>query len=109
MSRYLFIDSRDGFESRDTPFVEETAISLRARGHEVILFLVQNGVLTARQNGRENGLRGLHQAGVTILADDFSLCERGIQAAELIPGIQLSNMTTLVEALVQDDTKAIWH
>ena len=109
MTNYLFIESRDPFESRDTEFIEQTATALKQRGHEVTVFLVQNGVLATRTNGRENYLGRLAAAGVTLLADDFSLCERGIQPAELQPGIQRSGMETLVEALVQEKTKAIWH
>src|SRR2546421_12918607 len=109
MSRYLFIESRDAFESRDTLFVEETAAALKQRGHDVIVFLVQNGVLAARKNGSENYLGRLAGAGVTMMADDFSLRERGIQTAELTAGIQQSNIEALVDALVQESTKAIWH
>jgi hypothetical protein len=51
----------------------------------------------------------LASAGVTLLADDFSLQERGIKPVELQPGIQLSGIEALVNALVQENTKAIWH
>lgn len=109
MTNYLFIESRDPFESRDTEFLEQTAVALKQRGHEVTVFLVQNGVLAARKNGRDSYLGRLAGAGVTLLADDFSLCERGIQPAELQPGIQPSGMETLVDALIKEKTKAIWH
>jgi sulfur relay (sulfurtransferase) complex TusBCD TusD component (DsrE family) len=109
MSSYLIIESRDPFESRDTTFVTETATSLTRRGHTVTVFLVQNGVLAARRLGPESCLSRMNQEGVIILADDFSLSERGIQPAELAPGIQQSNIGSLVEALVQANTKAIWH
>jgi predicted peroxiredoxin len=109
MKKYLFIESRDPFESRDTRFVEQTAIALKQRGNEVTIFLLQNGVLASRQNARDSTLARLAQAGVKILADDFSLLERGIQTAELAPGIQQSSIETLVDSLVQENTKAIWH
>ena len=109
MTNYLFIESRDPFESRDTEFLEQTATALKQRGHEVTVFLVQNGVLAVRKNGRENYLGRLAGAGVTLMADDFSLCERGIQPAELQPGIQPSSIEVLVAMLVQENAKAIWH
>jgi sulfur relay (sulfurtransferase) complex TusBCD TusD component (DsrE family) len=109
MTNYLFIESRDPFESRDTEFLEQTATALKQRGHEVTVFLVQNGVLAVRKNGRENYLGRLAGAGVTLMADDFSLCERGIQPAELQPGIQPSSIEVLVAMLVQENAKGIWH
>ena len=107
MTAYVLIESRDPFESRDTEFVEQTAIALKERGHAVTVFLVQNGVFAARKTtGR---LRRLAEAGVTLLADDFSLHERGIQPDELAPGIEASGIDRLVMAIAQANTKAIWH
>jgi len=107
MSRYIFIESRDPFESRDTRFIEETAAWVKERGHEVTVFLVQNGVLAARQSARQLGR--LTEAGVTVLADDLSLRERGIKSDELAPNIRESGIEALVDALVQENTKALWH
>jgi sulfur relay (sulfurtransferase) complex TusBCD TusD component (DsrE family) len=109
MSNYIFIETRDPFESRDAQFVEQTATALKQQGHEVTVFLVQNGVLASRRNARASYLHRLTDAGVNLLADDFSLCERGIQTAELHPGVRPSSIETLVDALVQENTKAIWH
>jgi len=109
MSNYIFIESRDPFESRDTQFVETTATALKQRGHEVTVFLVQNGVLASRRNASDSYLSRLTAAGVNLLADDFSLCERGIQTSELHSGVQPSSIETLVDALLQSNTKAVWH
>ncbi|HZS03726.1 MAG TPA: DsrE family protein [Blastocatellia bacterium] len=109
MARYVIIESRDPFESRDTQFVAETATALQKRGHEVTVFLVQNGVLAAREQARGSHLPQLARAGVRLLADDFSLRERGIAAAETGPGIEESNIDVLTDLLVQQGTKAIWH
>lgn len=109
MTNYIFIESRDPFESRDTQFVEEMVTALKQRGNEVTVFLVQNGVLATRRKARDPYLARLAQAGIKLLADDFSLCERGIQSAELDPGVRTSNVDSLVDALLQENTKAIWH
>ena len=109
MTNYILIESRDPFESRDTLFVEEMAAALKQRGNEVTVFLVQNGVLATRRNARDPYLARLTQAGVKLMADDFSLCERGVQSAELHPGVRTSSIDALVDALLQENTKAIWH
>ena len=107
MSRYVFIESRDPFESRDTRFIEETAVEVKERGHEVTVFLVQNGVFAARASARRLGR--LTDAGVSVLADDLSLRERGIKSEELAPGIREARIEALVDAIVQENTKALWH
>ena len=109
MPKYIFIESRDPFESRDTRFVEETAVALKQAGHEVTVFFLQNGVMPMRSNAKSSYLACLTRNGVRLLADDFSLAERGIQPAELVPGIQSANIDLLVDELLQGNTKAIWH
>lgn len=107
MSKYVFIESRDPFESRDTEFVDEIAMTVKERGHDVTVFLVQNGVLAARNTVHR--LERLVEAGVTLLADDLSLSERGIKSEELTRGIQESGIEVLVNKLVQENTKTFWH
>ncbi len=109
MTRYIFIESRDPFESRDTRFVVETASALKQRGRDVTVFFVQNGVLAVRKDARGSHIAYLAEAGVRLLADDFSLMERGIQPAELSSFVHQSNVDALVDDVVQENTKAIWH
>jgi sulfur relay (sulfurtransferase) DsrF/TusC family protein len=109
MKNYLFIESREPFGSTDGRFVADTAIALKQRDNEVTVFLVQNGVLAARRNARGSHLPQLAKAGVRVFADDFSLRERGIEAGELLPGIQQSSVDSLVDILIRESTKAIWH
>ena len=109
MTNYLFIETRDPFESRDTQFVEETAIALQKRGHSVTVFLMQNGVLASRRHALCPALSRMVQSGVSLLADDFSLCERGLDVAELQPGVEPASIEKLVDLLVQENSKAVWH
>ena len=107
MTEYVLIESRDPFESRDTEFVEQTAMAIRERGHPVTVFLVQNGVFAARKTAAR--FKRLTDAGLLLLADDFSLRERGIEAAELAQGVRESSVSSLVDTITQPNTKAIWH
>jgi sulfur transfer complex TusBCD TusB component (DsrH family) len=108
-SRYVVIESRDPFESADTTFVSETAASLRRRGRQVTVYFVQNGVLAARAGARGSHVSSLTRAGVTVLADDFSLRERGIERAELSVGVREASIDTLVDLVMQANTKTLWH
>jgi len=46
---------------------------------------------------------------VTVLADTFALQERGIPTDALVPGVRASDIDTLVDLLMADGQKAIWH
>ena len=107
MTEYVLIESRDPFESRDTEFVEQTAITIKERGHRVTVFLLQNGVFAARKT--TTPLQRMTHAGVILLADDFSLRERGIKPTELAQGVEESNINSLVDTITRPNTKAIWH
>ena len=87
MATYLLIESRDPFDSNDVSNFYELATGLSQEGNQVTLFLVQNGVLPARRSVHSAALTTLAQSGVQVLADDFSLRERGIDQARLAEGI----------------------
>ncbi len=107
--QYVFIESRDPFESSDTAFVADAAIALRERGREVAVFLLQNGVLATRAAAQRGQVGRLVEAGVSVLADDFSLRERGIDAADCRRGVQEASIGTLVDLMMRPNTKTVWH
>jgi sulfur relay (sulfurtransferase) complex TusBCD TusD component (DsrE family) len=109
-SSYLVIESQDPFEFRDVEEGYRLVADLAARGGPVTLFLLQNGVLAARQGARAGQFAALFTTpGVTVLADTFALQERGIPPTALVPGVRPADMDTLVELLMADGQKAIWH
>jgi predicted peroxiredoxin len=107
MAQYLLIQSRDPFERHDVAVDFEMATSLVTNGDEVTLFLVQNGVLPARSGAITAALDGVVAAGIEILADDFSLRERGIAPADLADGVRPAAIDEVVDALAAG-TKTIW-
>ena len=56
MAKYLLIESRDPFDANDVANFCDLAEGLVRKGSEVTLFLVQNGVLQARQGSRSPGV-----------------------------------------------------
>jgi sulfur transfer complex TusBCD TusB component (DsrH family) len=83
---------------------------LAAGGTPVTLFLVQNGVLAARQRADARRFTELATTpGVTVLADTFALQECGIPSDGLRPEVQAVDIEMLVDLLMVDDQKAIWH
>ena len=108
MNRYLLIESQDPFESRDVAYVNGMAEALCKEGAPVTLFLVGNGVLPARPGAHSEALSALLRAGVQVLADEFSLRERGIRADRMVPGVHASPIDFVIERMAAGD-KAIWH
>ncbi len=107
MARYLLIQSRDPFESREVAHDYELASNLVQEGNEVTLFLVQNGVLAARGSAPKNGLSDAAASGVEVLSDEFSLRERGIPKDALSEGVKAASLDVVIDQLAEG-RKAIW-
>ena len=108
MAKYLFIESRDPFHSADSEYFAELVRGISGRGNEATLFLVQNGVLPLRSGSKHNEtISRLVNGNVKVLADAFSLNERGIN--KLVDGVETSDISRLVDLLLEPGIKAIWH
>lgn len=108
MTDYMLISSRDPFECGDTHNFYRLAVELRERGREVTLFLVQNGVLSARDGADNPAIRCVVEAGVRVLADKFSLRERAINKGSLLDGVSEAHLDRIIDAMATG-AKTIWH
>jgi len=108
VAKYLLIESRDPFDSNDTRFCGDLARQLAAAKNDVTLFLVQNGVLPVRPGARSADLTSLAGAGVKVLADSFSLKERGIDDKRLASGVAAAPLDVVLDVLAEG-AKVIWH
>ena len=107
MGSYVLFESQDPLESAQVPSHYELAAALKKAGNQVTMFLVQNGVLGARRALRSQGVPGLVEAGVEVLADDFSLRERGISASRLSPGVKVATIDDALDQFAAG-RKALW-
>lgn len=108
MAKYLLIESRDPFEASDAGNSYELAAGLAKEGHTVTVFLVQNGVLPARPSARSKAVSALSSAGVQVLADEFSLRERGISANRLAAGVKAAPLDVVIDQLAEG-RKTLWR
>jgi sulfur relay (sulfurtransferase) complex TusBCD TusD component (DsrE family) len=106
MAEYLLIESRDPFESNDVGYYYDLARGLVEAGNQVTLFLIQNAVFAARPSAQAPKLQALARSGITILADDFALQERGI--TKLLDGVQVAPIETVVDHM-EAGHKTLWH
>jgi intracellular sulfur oxidation DsrE/DsrF family protein len=110
MPGYLLIESRDPFECADSKHFFDLAQSLAKdkASAPVTLFLVQNGVFPARKCEHSPALAALEKGGVEVLADEFSLRERGIKAGSLIPEVKSAALDVVLDQMEQG-RKVLWH
>ena len=105
MAKYFLIESRSPFDAKEVNNNYQLASDLANAGNEVTLFLVENGVLASRKSSLSDGLADLKQ--VKLLADEFSLRERGIELSELEVGIEATGIGVIVDAM-SEGQKTIW-
>ena len=107
MSPYMFVESRDPFESRSFAMRCELAASLAREGAAVTVFLVENAVFAARDRAPIAELAMLKKSGATVMADALALRERGIDAHDISIHVQSTGLDALVARLA-DGAKALW-
>jgi len=108
MAKYLFIESRDPFDSKDSEYFSELVQGISSRGNEATLFLVQNGVLPLRRGSKQNEtISKFIEGKIKVLADGFSLRERAIENP--VEGVEVADINRLVDLLFEPGTKAVWH
>jgi hypothetical protein len=108
MNRYVLIESRDPFEDGDGHWYHRLANDLKAAGHDVSLYLVENAVFAACKAAHHHNLANLGQAGMKIYADDFALRERGIGAADLSPTVAPAAIDEIVAAM-ESGARIMWR
>ncbi len=108
MSDYLILQTVEPSNSGALGRSLGLAAGLAQRGHRVTVFLAQNAVLSARRAARDVGLTDAIEAGVQLLADDFSLRERGIAVDQIRPGIVPSPLESVIDRLAAG-AKTLWH
>lgn len=106
MRSYLFIESRGAHESPDVTALYELSGRLRAEGHDVAVFLIQNGVFAL---GRAQPLDALLARGVQVWADGYSIAARGLDAAPRPAGVRVAGMAELVGLLMAPGAVPVWH
>ncbi len=108
MPKYLIVESRDLMEYKESDFALNLAGSLKKKGNETTLYLIENGVLAARKGSEAAAkLTALSKEGVKVLAEDLSLKMRGVK--ERTEGVSESSMDALADLILNGADKVIWY
>jgi predicted peroxiredoxin len=105
MTKYFLIESRSPFDSGEVAYNYQLACDLANAGNEVTLFLVENGVFVVRSQVSVYNFDTL--AKVNLLADDFSLRERGIELSEVTKQIKPADISVVIDAMAEGQ-KVMW-
>ncbi|WP_216206400.1 hypothetical protein [Amycolatopsis aidingensis] len=107
-SRYLMIESQGPWSGPNASRFVRDAGELAAAGHEVVLLLVQDGVLAAVPEA-STAVRGVLDGGGQVWVDGFSLRQRALAATAPPAGTVLVEMDAVAEELLSTDGQAVWH
>ncbi|MDI5962445.1 hypothetical protein [Streptantibioticus silvisoli] len=105
---HLLIESQGpGAGGADAGFLRD-ARDLARLGHRVQLLLIQEGV-GAAVGAAPWSAREAAAAGAEVLVDDFSLTQRGLCAAQLLPTARIVDMAEVSARLLEPDVRVVWH
>lgn len=108
MKRYLVVGSRDLTEYVNGQYLPLVVTRLIEKGHDVILFLLENGVIAGRKSSPSGqALTALVEKGARVYAEDLSCRARGIK--NLNGGIALSSMDVLADLIVEGFDNIVWY
>jgi sulfur relay protein TusB/DsrH len=109
MAHYLLVESKNALDGGRYSF--DLARQLRDLQHTVTIYLVQDAVFAARKNFQagEQLIKEAKAKNLTLLADEVSLRQRGLSKERLSDSVRVSNMNDLVDLLMEQSDKTIWH
>ncbi len=109
MAKYLLIETKGPLEGGQHAF--ELGGQLHELKHDVTVYLLQDAVFAARKGFRdgERLLADARKHGLTVLADEISLRQRGVIRDRVSDQVNVSTMDELVDLLMERSDKAIWH
>ncbi|MCX9009652.1 MAG: DsrH/TusB family sulfur metabolism protein [Candidatus Methanoperedens sp.] len=108
MSNLLLVLSKDPYTTEIPNLVLDIGLNAKAKnGSKVSLYLVEDGVTAARKSEFGNKLLDAKKKGIRILADDKAVQSRGLNDS-LIPGVEVKEIGTLLDHIVEDNTRVAW-
>lgn len=108
MTNLLLVLSKDPFTTEIPNLALDIGLNAKAKkGSNVSLYLIEDGVTAARKSEFGNKLLDAKKKGISILADDKSVQSRGLDG-NLIAGVDVKGIGTLLDRIVEDNTRIAW-
>ena len=107
MTNLLLVLSKDPYTTEIPNLVLDIGLNAKAKGNNVSLYLVEDGVTAARKSEFGNKLQDATKKGITILADDKAVQSGGLDS-NLVDRVQVKEIGTLLDHIVEDNTRVAW-
>lgn len=107
MTKLLLVLSKDPFTTETPDLVIDIANEAKTRGADVSLYLIEDGVTAARNHEYGQKLAAIRHRGVKVFADDKSVLSRGL-SDKLINGVEIKEIGTLLDFIVDDYDRTAW-
>lgn len=104
MTSYLLIESQ---RAAGAAFLRD-AVALARAGGDVRLVLVEDAV-TAALPGAAAEVGELLAAAGRLWVDGFSLAQRGLGGADLVPTARPVDMAEVAAGVLEESTRVVWH
>jgi predicted peroxiredoxin len=108
VATYLLIETGGPWRGPGCARFLSDAAGLAAAGHDVQVVLLQDGVAAALP-GAVAELTELIERGAEVLADDFSLMQRGLWPDRLLGGVKVASMGDIAERVIEPKTRVVWR
>ncbi|MER5541042.1 DsrE family protein [Streptomyces sp. NPDC002586] len=106
-SPYLLFESQGPWTGPNAGRFLDDARVLAESGHEVCVFLLQDGVFAAAPGDAR--LERLAELGVRVWVDDFSAMQRALSQRMLSPHVTVKGLNSVTPLLLSGDCRKVWH
>jgi len=105
MTNLLLVLSKDPYTTEIPNLVLDIGLKAKAKGNNVALYLVEDGVTAARKTEFGNKLAAAHKKGIKIYADDKAVLSRSLEN-KLIGWVEIKEIGTLLDFIMDYDRVA---
>ncbi len=105
MTNLLLVLSKDPYTTETPELVLDIGLNAKEKGNDVALYLVEDGVTTARKSEFGNKLAAAHKKGIKIYADDKAVLSRSL-TGKLISWVEIKEIGALLDFIMDSDRVA---
>ncbi len=106
MKTLLMVLSKDPYTTETPDLVLDIGLDAKAKGNDVSLYLIEDGVTAARKSEFGNKLEAAHKKGIKIYADDKAVLSRSL-TNKLISRVEIKEIGTLLDYIMVYD-RVVW-